>query len=179
MSGFTNPTTTLPVQSRMRKLSVVLLILLAQFASASTRVDEIVARFNKTKHKEKRGVSTYRRVEATPLARASVSGTYRPQGLDFVLDLDARKGRDHRGAFTLRDVRLNGAHLTATKVYTNGTTATLEGVFLRQTVREGTSPANARLTSDRTGIGIVGLDFVLDGGIELDKLFYEGDMFNR
>lgn len=163
----------------MRKLTVILLLVLAQFALAATRVDEIAARFNKTKHKEKRGVSTYRKVESTPLASASIRGTYRPQGLDFTLDLDARKGNDHRGAFTLRDVRLNGVHLTATKVYTNGTTALLEGVFLRQIVREGTSPANARVTSDRTGIGIVGLDFVLDGGIHLDKLFYEGDMFRR
>lgn len=124
-------------------------------------------------------MSTFRQVESVPLGRASVSGTFRPQGLDHVLDLDARKGRDHRGAFTLRDVRLNGVHLTATKAYTNGTTAPLEGVFLRQIVREGTSRANARVTSDRTGLGLVGLDFVVEGGIHLDKLFYESDMFTR
>jgi len=164
----------------MRKLLVILSLLVAQFALAGVRTDEIVARFNKTKHKQKHGVSQYRQIEAKPLVRTSYAGTYRPGGLDHMLTLSANggSGQDHHGTYTLRNLRIDGAHLTATKVYANGTTGKLEGVFLRQIVREGTSSQNARVTSDSTGLGVVDLDFRISG-INIDKLFYEGDMLMR
>ena len=178
MSAFANPDPLFPSKRDMRKLLVVLSLTLAPFLLADT-TNEIAARFQKTKHKQKHGVSRYLKIESTPVVRASYSGTFRARGLDHVIDLDSRSGRDHHGAFTLRNVRIDGAHLIATKVYTNGTTGKLEGAFLRQVVREGTSPANSRITSDTFGLGVIDLDFVIEGGIELDKLIFEGDMLQR
>lgn len=48
-----------------------------------------------------------------------------------------RRGLHRRGAFTLRDVRRAGALLTATKVYPNGRTKKLEGVFMDLVTRAG------------------------------------------
>lgn len=157
-------------------MALVLALLLGQFAFAD-RTAEIVDLFSKTKQKQKRGVSRYLQVTAEPMVRSSNSGTYEAKDFAYALTIvtngDTATGHGHDTAkFTLRDARLRGAHLTATKVYANGTTAPLEGLFLRRTIREGTSPDDARVTHTDIGLGIVGVDFDL-GGIHVDRLFYE------
>jgi len=164
----------------MRTLIAVLLLFLTVSASASAqRMQEILALFSKNKNvqKQKHGVlqSVFVEKHAEPVTGRNVSGRYEVDGLDLSLRITngGGSGVDRHGAFTLRDVRREGALFTATKVYADGRTATLEGVFMDLVTRAGTTPADA--TTKRTfGLGVA-LDqpLVIDGGVELDKVFYE------
>lgn len=132
---------------------------------------------NKNVQKQKHGVlkSVFVEKHAEPVAGRDMSGRYEVDGLDLSLRITngGGTGVDRRGAFTLRDVRRDGALFTATKVYADGRTATLEGVFMDLVTRAGTTPADA--TTKRTfGLGVaLGEPLVIDGGVELDKVFYE------
>lgn len=164
----------------MRTLIAVLVLFLTVSASASAqRMQEILALFSKNKNvqKQKHGVlkSVFVEKHAEPVTGRDVSGRYEVDGLDLSLRITngGGSGVDRRGAFTLRDVRREGALFTATKVYADGRTATLEGVFMDLVTRAGTTSADA--TTTRTfGLGVA-LDepLVIDGGVELDKVFYE------
>jgi hypothetical protein len=164
----------------MRTLIAVLLLCLTASASASAeRMQEILALFSKNKNvqKQKHGVfkSVFVEKHAEPVTGRDVSGRYEVDGLDLSLRITngGGSGVDRRGAFTLRHVRREGALFSATKVYTNGRTGTLEGVFMDLVTRAGKTAADA--TTKRTfGLGVA-LDepLVVDGGVELDKVFYE------
>lgn len=172
----------------MRKLAAVLtLFTLSAFAS-DARVAAILDQFSKTKHKTKehKGVKVerYRNIEATPLVKANpaaYSGRYAVQGLDFDLELTVASngvatgsGVDEGRPFTLRNGRVEGVLLTATKVYRNGRTEPLEGAFITQRVREGTSPQRITYDHSETGLGVTGLDVHIDS-INLTKLFYRSE----
>jgi hypothetical protein len=164
----------------MRTLIAVLVLCLTVSASASEeRVREIVALFSKSKNvqKQKHGVlkSLFIEKHGEPVTGRDVSGRYEVPGLDLSLRITGSSGSgvDHRGVFTLRDVRRKAALFTATKVYTSGRTAPLEGVFMNLVTRAGKTAADA--TTTRTfGLGVA-LDepLVLDGGTELQRVFYE------
>jgi hypothetical protein len=163
----------------MRTAIVLLVLSLTLTASGQDRTREIVAMFSKTKNvqKQKRGFTKSVFVErhGEPVVPAGDSGTYEAEGLELSLRITRNGGHgvDQRGAFTLRDVRLEGALLTATKVYAGGRTARLEGVFMDLVTRAGKTPADA--TTTRTfGLGVV-LDepYVIDGGTRLERVFYE------
>jgi hypothetical protein len=164
----------------MRTLIAVLLLCLTASASASEeRVREILALFSKTKNvqKQKRGVlkSLFIEKHGEPVSGRDVSGRYEVAGLDLSLRITGSGGSgvDRHGAFTLRDVRREAALFTATKVYTNGRTAPLEGVFMNLVTRAGKTPEDA--TTTRTfGLGVA-LDepLVIDGVTELQRVFYE------
>lgn len=173
----------------MRKITAVLVLFLSSLVFASeSRVTEIVSQFNKTKQKskEKFGVvkQLYVEVRSEPVLQSNpraYTGFYAVQGLDLALQLDVAAngaatgtGVEQGRTFTLRNGRVEGALLTATKVYRNGATAPFEGAFLRQRVREGTTPQ--RINSERTewGLGVTGLNLRVDS-IHLTKLFYRAD----
>jgi hypothetical protein len=164
----------------MRTVTALLLLSLTLALSASeTRMREILAMFSKSKHvqKQKRGVSKSLFLEkhGEPVTGRDVSGTYEVDGLNLSLRLTGSGGNgvDRFGAFTLRDVRRDGALFTATKVYTNGRTERLEGVFMDLVTRAGQTSADAT-TTRMFGLGVV-LDepYFLEGGIQLEKVFYE------
>ena len=71
-------------------------------------------------------------------------------------------------SFTLRNGRITGALITATKVYGNGSSEPFEGVFINKTVFE--SPTDKGVTA--FGLGVVGKQFQV-GGVNVDKLFYQ------
>lgn len=170
----------------MRILSTLLFCFALLASDTGERTREIVAHFSKSKHvnKTKRGVTRARFVErhGEPVVRPDRSwyaGAYTVQGLGFSLQLAVEGGRvsgsgEERGrAFTLRDARIDGALLTATKVYANGATERLEGVFMDLVSREGTSPETAVRTR-AFGLGVLtDRPIAIDGGLHVEKLFYE------
>ncbi len=164
-------------------------IALSQETSAQrTRV--IVASFNKKKHevREKKGirVEKYKEIRSEPAILKNIrdySGSYEAPELGLSLDLHVDgngivtgKGyeavdadqRVFRG-FALKNARIDGALLTGTKVYERGGTEPLEGVFINKTSFE--SPTDKGQTT--FGLGVIGHTVLLDGGVTIDKVFYQ------
>jgi hypothetical protein len=158
-------------------------------AGSELRAQAIVASFNKSKHvvKEKYGVrkEKYLRVQSVPAVKQNptdYSGAYEGTDVRFSLQLrvDASAKVEGSGveplndetgvsrSYTLRDGRMTGALITATKVYASGSTAPFEGVFIDKTVYE--SPTDKGVTE--FGLGVVGQQIQV-GGVNVDKLFYQ------
>jgi hypothetical protein len=159
-------------------------------AASDLRTRTIVASFNKNKHvvKEKRGVrkEKYLDVRSVPAVKqnpADYSGGYEDlSGMGFSLTLRVDPGGKVEGtgyeplndepavsrSFTLRNGRITGALITATKVYANGSSEPLEGVFINKTVFE--SPADEGVTV--FGLGVVGRGPQING-LNVDKIFFQ------
>ncbi len=157
-------------------------------AGSELRTQTIVASFNKSKHvvKEKRGIrkEKYLDVRSVPAVKsnpADYSGAYESDfGFSLRLSVDPSgkvEGTGHEPlndqpavsrSFTLRNGRITGALITATKVYANGSSAPFEGVFINKTVTE--SPTDSGTTS--FGLGVVGTQVQI-GGLNIDRLFYQ------
>src|SRR5581483_884977 len=126
----------------------------AQEPGSEQRTREILASFNKSKHavKEKHGVrrEKYKEVRSEPVLRQDVrdySGTYEVPDLGYRLTIQAASdgrmeasgyepaGNDSQQGrrFTLRGAKIQGALLTATKVYKDGPAEKFEGVFIKRT----------------------------------------------
>ena len=151
---------------------------------AGARERELAAHFSKEKHKvkERRGVRLevflQVRAEPAPRAAAEYSGAYGAEH-DYTLELSvapdgAAEGRGTDPApggprrFTLRDARVTGALLTGTRVYEDGGTERLEGLFLNLTVRH--SRTDAGKTS--FGLGVVFDPPKPAEGFQYTRLFY-------
>ena len=155
----------------------------SQQLSSQTKAREIAAAFTKNKHavKEKFGVrmEKYKDVRSEPAVKSNISeysGVYEVQDLGYVISVqvgsDGRvqaSGSERSRAFTLENARIDGALLTATKVYSDGAREKFEGSFLNRTDRN--SPTDP-------GVTIFGLGVVLTtpfevNGLTYDKLFYQ------
>ena len=173
----------------MRTCVVIALLVVCTFnafsqqLSSQARAQAVAETFSKNKHvvKEKFGVRVekYKDVKSEPAVRQNIgdySGAYEVSGLGFVINLqigtDGRvqaNGSESGRVFRLENAKIDGALLTASKVYKDGTTETFEGVFLKRTDRN--SPTDA-------GVTMFGLGVVLNTPVELngntyDKLFYQ------
>jgi hypothetical protein len=158
-------------------------------ASPQTRTQAIAASFSKSKHviKEKRGVrmEKYKRVESEPVVEPNpqdYSGTYEVPDMGFAIQLRvARDGSVEgigyepvspdlsvRRSFTLRNGKIDGALLTATQVYANGTQNGFEGAFMNRTAFD--SPADKGFTV--FGLGVIGKEITV-GGNTINRFFYE------
>jgi hypothetical protein len=158
-------------------------------ASAQTRTRVITASFNKSKHvvKEKRGVRVekYKEIRSEPVVRANLqeySGSYEVEGMGFALELrvDRNGGVEGTGyepagpdlsvrrSFTLRNGKIDGALLTATQAFANGTHDRFEGVFMNSSSFD--SPTDKGVTV--YGLGVVGKQIAV-AGLTLDRLFYK------
>jgi hypothetical protein len=71
--------------------------------------------------------------------------------------------------FTLKDARLNGAVLTATKIFSDGRTDPLEAVFVNRNIAHG---KNANEIAERKTA--FGLGFVQTGKSWTSRVFLEG-----
>jgi hypothetical protein len=160
----------------------------AGLSGSELRTQTIVASFNKSKHvvKEKRGVrkEKYLDVRSIPAAKqnpADYSGTYEADlGFSLRLRVDRSGLVEGTGyeplngapavsrSFTLRNGRITGALITATKVYGNGSSEPFEGVFINKTVFE--SPTDKGVTA--FGLGVVGRGVQING-LNVDKIFYQ------
>ena len=171
----------------MRTFVVIVLLIpcggaIAQQMSAQTRARELATAFNKQKHvvKEKYGVKRekYKDVRSEPAFKQNVadySGMYEVSDLGYMINIQAGSngsvqaiGNDRGRTFRLENARIDGALLTASKVYQDGTTEKFEGVFLNRTDRN--SPTDP-------GVTIFGLGVVLNtpfetNGLTYEKLFY-------
>jgi len=158
-------------------------------ASAQTRTRAIAASFSKSKHvvKEKRGVrlEKYKRVESEPVIKANpqdYSGIYEVPDMGFAMQLRVDRNGNVEGigyeavgqdlsvrrSFTLRNGKIDGALLTATQVYANGTENRFEGAFMNRTAFE--SPTDKGVTV--FGLGVVG-KYVEVAGLTMNRFFYE------
>ncbi|MBA2688028.1 MAG: hypothetical protein H0U64_08000, partial [Gemmatimonadaceae bacterium] len=158
-------------------------------SSAQARAQSIAAIFSKTKHvtKAKYGIvrDKYKEIRSEPATTSSpqtYSGLYEVAGMGFTLRLTIGSDATVTGTgtdplpdrldisrnFTLRNARIEGALLSATKDYGNGTSEQLEGVFLNSTSFE--SPTGKGVTT--FGIGVVAKPFTFSG-VTVDKLFYK------
>ncbi len=158
-------------------------------AAAETRTQAIVASFNKSKHavKERYGVRVekYKEVRSEPVIKENVrdySGSYEVPGLGLSLELrvDAKGNVAATGyepidvdatvmrKFALRNARIEGALLTATKVYDRGATERFEGVFINRTSFD--SPTDGGVTT--FGLGVIG-SAVRVAGVTVDRFFYQ------
>jgi hypothetical protein len=164
----------------MRKILLALSLLTAVSSYALT-VDEMLARFNKVKQKSKHrhGAVVESYVNVHSELAPSRSGTYEATDFGRTLTLEVHAGGTvtGRGAedgrtFELRDGLVDGSHLTATKLFADGTTEPLEGIFISRRRIEGRTARE--ITSDRTtyGLGVTGVEFTF-GGSTFDRLFYE------
>ena len=174
----------------MRTLVVIGLLIgscviaVAQQPYSQTKAQAIAATFNKHKNvvKEKRGVrmEKYKDVRAEPVVRQNASdyaGLYEAQGLGYVINIQVSNagriqanGYEQGGsrAFKLENAKIEGALLTASKVYQDGTTDSFEGVFLNRTERNSPTPAVTML-----GLGVVLNAPVEVNGITYQRMFYQ------
>ncbi len=169
-------------------------VIFAQNSNAQQRTQEIVSLLSKTKYqfRAQRGVSKekYKSVRSEPVTyknTADYSGSYEVPSAGYSLEIkisangeiaatgseskdgDASQGRK----FTFRNAKIDGALLTATKVYDDGSTERFEGVFINQINIEGTSPTQIERQSTTFGLGVVDVRVKTAFGLlNLDKLFY-------
>src|SRR4051794_26677333 len=164
----------------MRKI-VLAVSLLMTVSSYALTVDEMLARFNKVKQKSKQrhGAVMESYVNVHSELAPGRSGSYDASGFGRTLTLEmhadrtvAGRGVDDGRTFELRDGRVDGSHLSATKRFADGTTEPLEGIFINQRRLEGRTAQE--ITSDHTafGLGVTSVEFTF-GGMTFDRLFYE------
>lgn len=156
-------------------------------ANAERRAAELAAHFSKSKHevREKKGVRVekFKEVKSEPAVlggAASYAGEYESDmGCGLTVSVAAGGGLDVEGCepgpagnrqFTLKDARLEGALLTGTRVYADGTTEKFEGLFLNRTDRN--SPTDKGMTAFGLGVYYDPPKTWGDGGSMLTRLFY-------
>ena len=158
-------------------------------AATDSRTRAIVASFNKSKHvvKEKRGVrkEKYLDVRSAPVVKqnpADYSGEYEEAELGFSLRLRVDRDGKVEGtgyeplngdsgvsrSFRLTDGQIRGALITAKRVYADGSSEPLEGVFINKTRFE--SPTDKGVTA--FGLGVIGKGLQV-GGLNIDRIFYQ------
>ena len=158
--------------------------------NAAERARQLAAQMSKTKHaiKEKRGVRVekFKEIRSEPAVRSDpreYAGDYEAD-MGFRLSLTVGAGgrvegsgtdtsfEDGRRArpFKLRDARVEGALLTGTKVFDDGSTEWLEGVFINRTDRN--DPQDPGTTA--FGLGVVyEPPRPRDEGYTFNRLFYQ------
>ncbi|HJP60620.1 MAG TPA: hypothetical protein VJ865_11490 [Gemmatimonadaceae bacterium] len=162
--------------------------LLAQTPSESAaRSSAIAASFSKFKSlkKEKRGITKekYLSIRSEPAVLtnpAEYSGRYQNADFDFVLHLRVNadgtvSGDGHEPlddnvnrTFTLTNGRIQGALLTARKVYANGATERFEGAFMNRTIKESPNDPGVKVF----GFGTMSKSIIVHG-MTIDKFFLE------
>jgi hypothetical protein len=157
----------------------------ARQSDAQQRARELAAQFNKSKHsvKEKRGVRVekFLEIRSEPAVKTNVaeySGTFEADsdclfairvGADGSVEASGCEPLSERTRkFALRGARVNGALLTGTKVYEDGSTEKFEAVFINRTERN--DPSSAGFTT--FGLGVVFDPPKVGDGFMMTRLFY-------
>ena len=145
----------------------------AQNAEQTTQ--QLITALGKTKHKKKEkknfSFETYIDVKSEAVVKnnaADYTGIYESSDAGYRLELrvspDGRAegngfATDYRNSerqnFTLRDGKIEGALLTGTLVYANGTTERLEAVFNNRTTVEGKNPNEIENRETKYGLGFI------------------------
>lgn len=137
------------------------------------RTRELVASLDKTKYKKKEkanvSVEVYVDIKNSPAAKANpaeFSGLYDADGYRLQLEVAANGSVKGYGddtpldggqqvSFTLKNARIDGALLTATKVYEGGREESFEAVFVDRTSKTGRNPNDVATTETKFGLGFV------------------------
>lgn len=143
------------------------------------RAQSLAAALDKTKYKKKEkkniSVEVYAEVRNTPAVKASpaeYTGSYGSENdadrLDLRIAADGTaEGSGHdslngdnqtRAAFTLKNARITGAVLTATKAYTDGRSEPFEAVFVTRNTAHGKNPNEIAERKTAFGLGFVQTD---------------------
>jgi hypothetical protein len=158
-------------------------------ADSQKRMQEILASLNRKEHRvvERYGVRVekYREIRSEPVVKENpreYTGRYLVPDRGFSIEITVGDGAKVEGAgvdaapeggkarrFTLKNGKIDGALLTADKLYEDGTTQKFEGVFITRT--EFNSPNEQGVSS--FGIGAVGQASEVEGGVKRDRLFYQ------
>ena len=176
----------MPTTALVTLLAACTSIAAAQQLSSQSRAQQLAAAFTKQKHvvAEKHGVrkEKYKDVRSEPVIKQDIteySGVY--QVVDFGDLIQLRVGSDGRiqadghdadqasRTFVLQNGRIEGAVLTAIKVYRDGATEPFEGVFMTRTERN--APTDPGITT--FGLGVVLATPREVAGNTYDKLFYQ------
>jgi disulfide oxidoreductase YuzD len=146
---------------------------LAQTSGAPQKTQEIVAALAKTKYKHKVkknfDFELYIDIKNEPVVKnaAEYAGVYESEDAGYRIELRASGGKvegsgyetnfetSSRVNFTLSDARIEGALLTANRVYADGSTKRLEAVFVNRTVTTGTNPNKISSRETKFGLGFV------------------------
>ena len=158
----------------------------SQPLSSQSRAQEIAGAFTKHKHvvRETHGVrrEKYKDVRSEPTVRQNITdyaGVYEVAELGYLLNVQVGDdgtvrvyGSDGDGEsrrFELENAKIEGAILTGTKVYHDGSAERLEAAFLTRTDRDSpTDPGTILL-----GLGVLLPSPVEGSGMTYDKLFYQ------
>lgn len=150
------------------------------FAAYGQDAAGMAGALDKTKHKKKEkskngvGISseTYIEIKNEPVLKqpAEYSGRYADEGSGYSLDLRVASDGSAEGSgidtlgedtnsgkreFTLRNARVQGAVLTAEKVFADGRAEPLEAVFVNRTTLEGKNPNSIETRETAFGLGFV------------------------
>jgi hypothetical protein len=142
--------------------------------NAQAKTDALVAALAKTKYKKKErkniSIELYIDIKNEPVVKSDAreySGVYEGES-DYRLELRVSEGGKVEGKgydrrpndsgkrnFTLRDARIEGALLTATKVFEGGETEQFEAVFVNRTVVQGKNPNEIETRETKYGLGFI------------------------
>lgn len=157
-----------------------------QQLSSQTKARQIAAAFSKHKHvvKQKYGVTRekYKDVWSEPVVKRNIedyAGSYEVPDLGYRITIQVAtdgsvqasgyEGDLQPRTFRLENARIEGALLTARKVYSDGAAEEFEGAFMTRTERF--SPTDTGVTTFGLGV-VLGTPFELEG-ITHEKLFYQ------
>lgn len=174
-------------------LCVIPTFVKAQDSEVQKRTQDLKTLLNKEKNKsaEKGGVrkGKYKEIRNEAVVKKNLrdyAGVYEVSGLGYTVEIrvtndgkieangsEPKDGNPQQGRrFRLENVKVEGALITAAKIYEDGTTEKFEGVFINRLIREGSSPEQAKYTEIAFGLGVVGIDVKVFDEITLDRLFY-------
>ena len=152
----------------------------AQTSNAAARTEELVAALGKTKYKKKEKknvvIEFYIDIKNEAVVKKNITeyagsyvaedGNYRVElrisadgkvegnGADLYFD-GANFDKEKSKNCTFQNARIEGALLTATKVFDNGQTQQFEAVFVNRTVRNGKNPNEIETVNTKYGLGFI------------------------
>ncbi len=139
------------------------------------RTQNLVAALGKTKYKKKEkknfSFELYIDIRSEAVVKNNVrdyAGVYQSSDANYRIELrvaadgkvegngyDSNFNDSQKQNFTLTDGRIEGALLTATKVFSNGETKKIEAVFNNRTVTEGKNPNEINSRETKYGLGFI------------------------
>ncbi|MCA1624873.1 MAG: hypothetical protein LC768_10075 [Acidobacteria bacterium] len=156
------------------------------------KTQDLISALGKTKYKKKEkknfSFELYIDIKSEAVVKPDVrdyAGVYQSADADYQIELrvaaDGKVEGNGYGSlfdnsqkrnFTLKDARIDGALLTATKVFADGRTEKLEAVFNNRTMIEGKNPNE--ITSRETKYGLGFIDIFGTGGANItNRVFLE------
>ncbi len=147
----------------------------AQTTDVRQKTQELVASLSKSKYKHKvKGnfeFEKYIDIKSEAVVKNNAgeySGNYESQDSRHRIELNITGGKlegsgydtefesSKKENFSLKNAKIEGALLTATKTYENGKTEKFEAVFINRTIVEGTNPNKIQHRATNFGLGFVG-----------------------